>query len=46
MARKEKKDKLLKKYLRLGFNVVGSTMHNDKEHWVIITNLKDAEQNV
>jgi hypothetical protein len=40
MVRKEKKDKLLSKYVCLGFNVIGSVMHNGREHWVIIGDLK------
>ncbi len=36
MARKEKHDKLLKKYLNLGLNTIGSTKHKDRDHWVLL----------
>ncbi len=42
MARKEKHDKLLKKYLRLNFNIIGSIIHKGKEHWIILTDLKKS----
>jgi hypothetical protein len=40
MARKEKHEKLLTKYLRLGANIAGSTTHKGKEHWILIGNLR------
>lgn len=36
MARKEKRDKLLKKYLNLGLNTIGSTKHKGKDHWILM----------
>lgn len=42
MARKEPEDKLLKKYLRLGFQTIGSIMHNEKDHWIVLMDLKKA----
>lgn len=40
MARKEKYEKLLMKYIRLGLNVVGITFHKGKEHWILLGDLK------
>ena len=40
MARKEKFEKLLAKYLRLGLRVVGTAMHMGKEHWVLLGDMK------
>jgi hypothetical protein len=42
MVRKEKGDKQLSKYLHLGFVILGSALHNGKEHHVILRNLKDV----
>ena len=42
MVRKENKDKQLLKYLKLGFVLIGSTMHKGKEHSIIIGDLKKA----
>ena len=42
MARKEKHDKLLKKYLSLGFRIVGTIVHKTRVHWVVIADLKNA----
>ena len=42
MARKEKQEKLLNKYLHLGFSIVGITIHRGKEHWIISADLKNA----
>jgi len=36
MARKEKHDKLLNKYLLLGLRVIGSNTHKDREHWILL----------
>ncbi|MBL7931479.1 MAG: hypothetical protein JNL60_06240 [Bacteroidia bacterium] len=35
MARKEKGDKLLNKYLAIGTEIKGTVMHKGKEHWVL-----------
>lgn len=35
MARKEKAEKLLKKYLRLGMQVSGDMVHQGKAHWIL-----------
>jgi hypothetical protein len=43
MARKEKTDKLLKKYLSLGFTIAGSVIHKTKAHWIVIADLKNAK---
>lgn len=43
MARKEKEDRLLNKYNRLGFETIGSKMHNGKDHWIVILDLKKAQ---
>jgi hypothetical protein len=40
MARREKHEKLLTKYIRLGFNIVGTTIHKEKEHWILVADLK------
>jgi hypothetical protein len=40
MARSTKDDKLLKKYLGIGLEVVGKRMHQGQEHWIL---LGDAE---
>lgn len=40
MARKEKNDKLQKKYLNLGFHIIGLKTHNEKGHWIMIKDLK------
>jgi hypothetical protein len=42
MARSEPHEKLLTKYLRLGFNIIGSTIHKGKKHWIVIADLKKA----
>ncbi len=36
MARKEKFDKLLKKYMNLGLNTIGSTKHKGRDHWILL----------
>lgn len=36
MARKEKGDKLLRKYLSLGTEIVGTLIHKGWEHWVLL----------
>ncbi len=42
MVRKDKGDKQLLKYLKMGFVAIGSTLHKGKEHSVIIGDLRDA----
>lgn len=42
MARKEKYEKLLTKYIRLGLNIAGSTKHKGKEHWILSGDLKKS----
>lgn len=42
MARKEKREKLLTKYLRLGLTIAGSTLHKDKEHWILLGDVKKS----
>ena len=42
MARKEKHEKLLKKYLSLGLKVIGSNRHKEKEHWILLGDLKNG----
>lgn len=42
MARKERSEKLLKKYLQLGFEKVGLTKHKNKEHWILISDFKQS----
>lgn len=39
MARREKHDKLLKKYLGLGVELKGSTKHRGVEHWIVLGNV-------
>jgi|GEM_PF-2014404 hypothetical protein len=45
MARKEKYEKLLSKYIRLGLNIVGITKHQGKEHWVLLGDLQKNYNN-
>lgn len=40
MARKEKPEKLLAKYLRLGLRVIDDTVHQGKEHWILTGELE------
>ncbi len=40
MARKEKHERLLTKYLRLGLHVVGSTKLRGKEHWIVLGDIR------
>lgn len=42
MARKDKYEKLLTKYLRLGLHIIGSTTHKGKEHWILLGDLKKS----
>lgn len=43
MARKEKYDKLLKKYLQIGCNIIGENIHKGKEHWILIGNVNTCK---
>jgi hypothetical protein len=45
MARKEKDDKLLKKYLKLWLTNIGSTTHKGKEHWILLGDMKTTYSN-
>ena len=40
MARKEKQEKLLANYLRWGLKIVGLTTLKEKEHWILLGDLK------
>lgn len=42
MARKERSDKLLKKYLQLGFETIGLTKHKGKEHWILKSDFRQS----
>jgi hypothetical protein len=42
MARKEKGNKLLKKYLRLGLHVTGLVKHKGREHWLLRGSFKES----
>jgi hypothetical protein len=42
MVRKEKYDKQLSKYLKMGFVVIGSILHKGKEHTIILHDLKNV----
>jgi hypothetical protein len=42
MVRREKGDKQLSKYLKLGFVLIGSTLHKGKEHSIILHDLKNV----
>jgi hypothetical protein len=44
MVRKDNGDKQLKKYLDLGFNLLGSTWHKGKEHSIIIAETSKWKQ--
>lgn len=39
MARKEKAERLLTKYLRLGLTVIGTTRLRGKDHWILLGNM-------
>lgn len=43
MARKEKHDKLLKKYLQIGLQIIGSNIHKGKEHWILLGDVEVCE---
>jgi hypothetical protein len=40
MARRDKQEKLMTKYVRLGFNIVGCVAHKGKLHWILLCDLK------
>lgn len=42
MVRKERHDKQLSKYLNLGFNIIGSSLHKGREHNIILHDLKNV----
>lgn len=42
MARSEEQEKLLTKYLRLGFNVIGNTKHKGINHWIVSSQLNKS----
>jgi hypothetical protein len=42
MVRKEKHDKQLSKYLKIGFVLIGSTLHKGKEHSIILGDFKTS----
>jgi hypothetical protein len=44
MARKERGDKQLNKYIDLGFEMLGSTQHKGKEHSIIVGDMKTWKQ--
>ena len=43
MARKEKYDKLLNKYLQIGLQIIGSNTHKGKEHWILLGDVEVCE---
>ncbi len=44
MARSEPREKLLTKYIRIGFNPVRQTEHNGKTHWVVKSTYTDFQK--
>jgi hypothetical protein len=44
MVRKEKHNKQLLKYLNMGFVLIGSTLHKEKEHTIIAFDLRKAQR--
>lgn len=44
MARSEPQEKLLTKYIRIGFNPVRQTEHNGKTHWVVKSTYSDFQK--
>lgn len=44
MARSEPKEKLLTKYIRIGFTPIRQTEHNGKLHWVVKMNYRDFQR--
>lgn len=41
-ARSETNERLLTKYIRIGFNIIGKKMHHRKEHWILISDLSKS----
>lgn len=41
MARKEPGDKLLNKYLAIGLDVIGITVHQGKDHWILTGSVEE-----
>lgn len=39
MARSEPQEKLLSKYVRIGFNIMGSAEHKGRKHWIVLADL-------
>ena len=46
MARRDKYEKLLTKYIRLGLNIIGVIHHRSKEHWILFGNLSTSVFNL
>ncbi len=44
MARSSKDERLLTKYLRLGFHVIGKQKHNQVDHWILILSAGNRTQ--
>jgi hypothetical protein len=44
MAREEKGDKLLAKYINWGFHVIGSTIHKGRPHWIVLQDFKKIHE--
>lgn len=44
MARSEENERLLTKYLRLGFYIIGKTIHNESDNWVVISDLTSSRR--
>ncbi|AEA42504.1 hypothetical protein [Fluviicola taffensis] len=46
MARSEPDERLLTKYLRLGFQIVGKQKHNQVDHWIVLLPGKNPTQSL
>lgn len=44
MAKSEENERLLTKYLRLGFYIIGKTIHNESDYWVVISDLTSSRR--
>lgn len=44
MARSSNDERLLTKYLRLGFHVIGKQKHNQVDHWILILSARNRTQ--
>jgi hypothetical protein len=42
MARSDEQERLLTKYLRIGFNVIGNTKHKGVKHWIVFSELNKS----